>query len=69
MLTKLKHIIIGWYRKLANKETPESRRRLEICNKCENKIKLGKEYFCSICGCCIDALVRVEEESCHDGRW
>lgn len=63
-------VIIGWWNVITKKETPEFKRRLQICLECEDKVKLGKNvYICSICGCEIHAKSKSPNEKCHKGKW
>lgn len=65
----IKNIIIGWYRKLFHKKQTLAEYRLFICNKCPYKKKFLNEDICDLCGCVLDAKVRVDEEICYDNRW
>ncbi len=69
LLIKIKHIVIGWYRGLCGYKTEESRKRLEICMSCPNKIKIGKDWVCSECYCVCKFKVLVPEEKCLNGKW
>lgn len=62
-------VIIGWWNVITKKETLEFKRRLQICLECKDKVKLGKAYFCSICGCEIHAKTKSPNEKCHNGKW
>lgn len=65
----IKNIIIGWYRKLTNKNKNLAEYRLNICKKCPYRKKILNEDICDLCGCILDAKVRVENEICYDDRW
>ena len=51
------------------KETPEAKRRYEICMNCEDKIKIGNEWVCSQCGCFLRAKTRSPKEKCLNDKW
>lgn len=61
---KIKNIIEGWYRRLFKPLNEHEKRRLQICEECGNKTKIGKSYICSHCGCFIKAKVRAKNEVC-----
>lgn len=62
-------VIVGWYNYLFNKTSDEAKKRIEICNKCESKKKIGKAYICSECGCFIPQKCLSPEEKCLKGKW
>lgn len=69
-MIKLKNILIGWYNKFFNKNKTLFKQRMEICNMCQDKIRLTKnEYMCKYCGCILSAKTRVLEESCDLNKW
>ena len=69
VIMKIKNIIVGWYRKIFNKKSELARKRLAICKDCPYKIKLCGQDICDLCGCVLDAKVRVENEQCYNNRW
>ena len=69
VMKKIRNIIIGWYRKLFNKNSDLATYRLSICRACPYKIRIYKQDLCDLCGCVLDAKVRVEDEKCYDNRW
>ena len=69
IIKKLKNIIIGWYRKFTKKKQTLAEYRLSICNKCPYKKIILSQEVCDLCGCVLDAKVRVEDEICYDERW
>lgn len=69
IIKKISNIIIGWYRKLFNKKSELAMKRLNICKTCPYKIRICKQDICDLCGCVLDAKVRVEDEQCYDNRW
>lgn len=66
---KFRHIFIGWTFKLFGIEDTLANRRWASCQTCckIKNTKLGE--ICTLCGCVIDAKVRVEDEHCELGRW
>jgi hypothetical protein len=42
---------------------------MEICSKCEYRIKILNEDICDLCGCVLDAKCRVKEEKCYNNKW
>lgn len=65
----IKNIIKGWYYKLFDKESYLAQKRMEICSKCEYRIKILNEDICDLCGCVLDAKCRVKEEKCYNNKW
>lgn len=43
--------------------------RLQICMECEDKIKLGRDYICSHCGCVLRAKCASPDEKCSINKW
>lgn len=64
---KIKHIFIGFINSIIKHR--QNNYRLNICNKCNNKIKLERIDFCNICGCMINLKTTVKEESCPAHKW
>ena len=69
MVTKIKHIIIGWFRKLFGLEQVLADIRLAICNQCPSKINTSLGHACKECGCILDAKTRVIDEKCDMNKW
>ena len=69
IMKKVKNIIIGWYRKIFNKKSELAEKRLAICSTCSYKTKLCGQDICDLCGCVLDAKVRVEDEQCYNNKW
>lgn len=70
MFKWIKMICQGWFRRIFNITSEESKRRLEICMSCEDKIKITKkEYICSHCGCPIKSACRADDKHCSIGKW
>ena len=69
-MINIKYIIKGWYNKLFLKEQELADYRLKICNKCEHnvKVKFLDAACCNLCGCVLDAKVRVREEKCLNNK-
>lgn len=45
------------------------KRRLQICEACDDKTKVVNGYVCSHCGCFIKAKVRAKDEVCPLNKW
>ena len=69
MVNKIKHIIIGWVRKLLGLEQDLANIRLAICSQCPSRIKTSLGDACKECGCILDAKARVEDEKCDMNKW
>ena len=70
MLKWIKMVLQGWYRRILNIRSEESKRRLAICMACEDKVKLTKkEYICGHCGCPIKSAVLADEKHCSLNKW
>lgn len=70
LLMKIKHIIIGTYNNIFNKNSTISNPRLQICIKCKDKkyiFKIG--YICKHCGCVLKSKTTVQDEKCPVGKW
>lgn len=65
----VKHIAIGWFNKITNKEEELAQKRLKICKKCSDKEVILNQEICGICGCVLDAKARVKDEKCLKGKW
>lgn len=68
-MKKIKNIIVGWYRKIFNKNNDLAQKRLSVCKVCPYKITICKQDICNLCGCVLSAKTRVEDEQCYDNRW
>ena len=69
MVNKIKHIIIGWIRKLFGLEQDLADTRLDICNQCPSRVNTSLGHACKECGCILDAKVRVIDEECDMNKW
>ena len=69
LFIKLRNIIIGNWRNLTCYQSDETKRRIDICNKCEHKIKYFGSYVCDQCGCIIKSKASVESEKCLMNKW
>ena len=69
LLNKIQHIISGWIKWFKKEETEQSKKRLAICMKCPNKIKIGRDWVCSECYCVCKVKVLVPEERCVLNKW
>ena len=68
-IKKIINIIKGWYFKIFKKKQDIAKKRLTICNKCDNKVKSALGDVCSQCGCVLDAKTRVQDEQCEMNKW
>ena len=69
MVKKIKHIIIGWFRKLFGIDQDLANIRLAICRQCPSRTYTSLGYACKECGCILDAKARVEDEKCDMNKW
>ena len=69
MFKWIKMVTQGWYRRIFNITSEESKRRLEICMSCDDKIKIGKEYICGHCGCPIKSATLADDKHCSINKW
>ena len=69
ILKKIRNIIIGTYRNIFNKNQDLATIRLNLCNKCNHRIKFAGQYICDQCGCILESKVRVEDEHCIIDKW
>lgn len=65
ILSKIRHILTGWFLVLTLHETPEAKRRREICQPCIHR----KTFRCNLCGCPLIAKTRVPDETCDAKKW
>ena len=65
----LGRVFTGWWNVIIDKQTPEFKKRLEICMECKDKVKIGKSWWCSRCGCEIHAKTKSPKEKCLNGKW
>ena len=64
ILEKIKNIFLGnlWSIFHLN-ETPEWKKRMAICDTCENKIQYTKNVsVCKLCGCIITSKCKIKNE-------
>ena len=69
LFLKIRNIIIGNWRNLTGYISDEQKRRLDICNKCEYRVKYMRTYICSQCGCIVKSKTAVESEKCLMNKW
>ena len=65
-------IIQSWSRLLLKSSPGEkelAKARLEICEKCEFRLKVGDFGICKKCGCIIPAKVFSKESTCPEKFW
>lgn len=65
MITKIKHIVKGWFNYLFGKEKRIMNKRMRICKPCEHN------YFgvCNLCGCVLKAKTSEPDEHCDIEKW
>lgn len=70
IFTKPLVILKSIYFRLFNKNEYMYRKRLQICNKCEDKmtIKLVGD-ICAQCGCILSQKTRIIDEKCDLCKW
>lgn len=68
---KGKEILSGWRNLLFTDEEVEkiAKERLDICNSCPSKCKLGGIEICKECYCPIQAKSRSLESNCPKDLW
>lgn len=70
LLMKIKHIIIGTYNNIFNKQQELSKSRLLKCILCKDKVYIfGLGFICKHCGCVLKSKTTVEDEICPIGKW
>lgn len=71
MLNKLKNIFLGNLWSIFHKhEDEEWKRRMEICNTCNNKTNYTKNIsVCNSCGCIITSKCKIKSEKCDLNKW
>lgn len=63
-------VITGWWNVITKNETSEAKRRYDICMKCNEKLKIGRNtYICSLCGCFLKAKCASPDEKCLNDKW
>ncbi len=62
-------VIIGWYNFIFHKNIKQSKERFQICMECDDKIKIGRGYICSHCGCELHAKTASPDEHCSLNKW
>lgn len=66
----LPRIISGQVKRLTGANQELFEQRYSICLQCPNrKIRKGYGYYCGLCGCQLEAKLRVEQDICPDERW
>lgn len=69
MIKKIWNILMGWYYKIFNKKNNLAKQRMLICKECHHKTLFLNQEICNLCGCVLDAKVRVENEQCYENKW
>ena len=69
LFKKLRNIIVGNWRNLTGYTSDEQKRRLDICNRCEHKMKYMGSYICDQCGCIVSVKMKNMTNHCVAGKW
>lgn len=69
VVKKLINIIKGHWYNLFNKKATLSKKRMQICNKCPDKVNIKITEVCGLCGCPLSAKTRVDDEKCEKNKW
>ncbi len=69
LLTKSKHIAIGYSNLVRGIKFEGTDGRIRKCQKCIYNYWIARTLWCSICKCLIPAKARVEDEKCPKGFW
>ena len=66
----IKRVYVGWKNVITHNISEESKRRYDICTKCNNKIQITKNnYICGSCGCLLKQKCASPEEKCDLNKW
>lgn len=70
IVTKPITILTSIYYRIFGKNEDIATKRINICNKCDNKqnIKLVGD-ICGVCGCILDNKTRIKDEHCDLCKW
>lgn len=71
-MNKIEEILTAWGIAFNpnEKQSELAAKRIEICNQCENKSKVGFFNVCSLCGCALKAKVFSQAiGACPAGKW
>lgn len=69
MLKKIFLIIKGNFNYIKSNFSYKAKKKIVICNNCEELEKIGKIKVCGICGCIIKAKVTIKDELCPLNKW
>lgn len=69
MLKKILLIIKGNFNYIKSNFSYKSKKRIVICNKCENLELISKIKVCGICGCIIKAKSTLLSAKCPLDKW
>ena len=69
VLTRAKHIAIGYANLVRGSKYEFTDSRIRICQECEKNYWIGRSLWCSLCKCYIPAKARVEKANCPLGLW
>jgi len=68
-MSKLGNIIDGHFKELTGQNKELFELRYEICKVCPNREQSHVGEVCGLCGCRLEAKLRVERERCPAGEW
>ena len=66
---KIRNIIVGNWRNLTGYTSDETKRRRQICEKCEHNVMFATIKVCELCGCPIQSKTTVKSEKCLNNKW
>lgn len=66
---KVANILEGHLKELFNVDEELYKERFTACQKCEHNKKSVIGDICDLCGCRLDAKLRVSEEHCKLNKW
>jgi hypothetical protein len=69
LLLDMKNIIEGHVNELIGINQDLFNERIVICNDCEYKGKKPYGKICQLCGCRLEAKLRVDKERCPIEKW
>ena len=69
LFLKLRNIIVGNWRTLTGYQSDMQKRRLDICKKCDHKMKYMGTEICDLCGCILKSKASIESEKCLMNKW
>lgn len=65
----LNDIYTGWKNFITGKETPDEKKRKEICKTCMYREKRKTNNWCTQCPCYMPAKVKAPKAKCPKRKW